>query len=179
MNRIGARFLAAAVFLLVFPFFLRRRPRVERKITICAPPSAIFPLISDLRNWPLWTSWHRDPAMTLTYSALSEGAGAWQRWETRRMSGVLRIVRCDRDSRIDYEVIMGRGAYQLLGRLELEEDGACTRVTWRCVWASARNPYRRYFDLFCRWLIARDFTSGLSNLREVSERRRIEQALSA
>ncbi|MEI9893903.1 MAG: hypothetical protein WDN28_08360 [Chthoniobacter sp.] len=54
-----SRLLLFLTFLLVFPFFLRRRPRVERRITILAPPAAIFPFLHDLRNWALWTEWAR------------------------------------------------------------------------------------------------------------------------
>ena len=34
------------------------------------------------------------------------------------MSGVMRIVKSDRDERVDYELSMGDGDYQLVGRIE-------------------------------------------------------------
>src|SRR4051812_10458012 len=46
VKRFPVRLFAVAAFLLVCPFFLRRRPRVERRITILAPPSAIFPFLN-------------------------------------------------------------------------------------------------------------------------------------
>ena len=155
--------------MLVFPFFLRRRPRVERRITILAPPAAIFPFLNDLRNWPLWTAWNRRDEIDYAYGPATTGEGAEQRWASRHLSGVIRILKSDSDERVDYELAMGDGAYQLLGRLELHPDGACTRMVWKCTWDRATNPYRRYLDLAMRWMIRRDFAASLENLKALVE----------
>ena len=164
------RFFLLAAFLLVFPFFLRRRPRVERRITILARPPAIFPLLNDLRNWPLWSAWGEGEEMRLTYGETVSGVGAEQRWHGRHLEGAMHIVKSEPDQRIDYEVTMNGGAYRLVGRIELQPDGACTRLVWKCAWDRAENPYRRYFDLVLRWMIRRDFARGLANLKTLIER---------
>lgn len=169
MKRFSFRLLAVATFLLIFPFFLRRRPRVESRVTILAPPDAIFPFLHDLRNWPRWTAWSRREEMHYTYGEITSGVGAEQHWSSRKMDGVMRIVRSEPDTRIDYQLEMSPGAYQLFGRLELHPDGACTRLVWKCAWDRAENPYRRYFDLLLRWMIRRDFAEGLANLKSVVE----------
>jgi hypothetical protein len=163
------RLFLLAVFLLVFPFFLRRRPRVERRITILAPPSAIFPLLNDLRNWPLWSAWGEGDGMRISFGETVSGAGAEQRWQTRQMEGVMRILKSEPDERIDYEVVMSGSVPQIIGRIDLQPDGACTRLVWKCAWDRAENPYRRYFDLLLRWMIRRDFARGLDNLKELVE----------
>jgi uncharacterized protein YndB with AHSA1/START domain len=163
------RLLLLAAFLLVFPFFLRRRPRVEQRVTILAPPDAVFPLINDLRNWPLWTAWSERADMRFAQGELVAGAGAEQRWQTETMQGVLRIVKSEPGQRIDYEVTIDEGAYQIIGRIELQPDGACTRLLWKCAWARAENPYRRYVDLLMRWMIRRDFARSLVNLKALVE----------
>jgi hypothetical protein len=169
VKSLRTRLLLFITFLLVFPFFLRRRPRVERRITILAPPSTIFPFLNDLRNWPLWTVWDRREKIDYEYGATTAGEGAEQRWASRHMSGVLRIVKSEHDERIDYELEMGDGAYQLVGRIELHPDGACTRLVWKCAWDLAKNPYRRYFDLLMRWMMRRDYAAGLDNLKALIE----------
>jgi hypothetical protein len=163
------RLLVFAAFLLVFPFFLRRRPRVERRITVLAPPATIFPFLNDLRNWPLWTAWSRREEIDCTYGDTTSGAGAEQRWQSRQMNGVMRIVKSEGDGRIDYELDLQDGAYQLMGRIELQPDGACTRIVWKCAWDRAENPYRRYIDLLMRWMMRRDFGEGLINLKRLVE----------
>jgi len=119
VKSLRTRLLLFITFLLVFPFFLRRRPRVERRITILAPPSTIFPFLNDLRNWPLWTVWDRREAIDYEYGPVTAGDGAEQRWASRHMSGVLRIVKSERDERVDYELEMGEDTYQLVGRIEI------------------------------------------------------------
>ena len=170
MPRLQVRLLTLAFLLLAFPFFLRRRPRVERRVTICAPPEAIFPLINDLRNWPLWTAWSEREEMDFFYGDTVAGVGAVQRWRSRKRDGMVRLVRSDENARVDYDATLNDGRFRLLGRLELRRDGSCTRVTWRCVWEPSSNPYRRYLDLFGRWMIGRDFARGLERLKTRVER---------
>ena len=92
MKRPSPRLFALAVVLLVFPFFLRRRPRVERRITVLAPPEEIFPFLNDLRNWPLWTSWSRREEIHYTYGEILAGPGAEQTWSNQKMHGVMRTT---------------------------------------------------------------------------------------
>ena len=169
MKRPSARLFALAVVLLVFPYFLRRRPRVERRITILAPPETIFPFLNDLRNWPLWTAWSRREEIHYTYGKIAEGPGAEQAWSNRRMRGEMRILKTEPNERIDYELTLQGEKYRMFGRVELHADGECTRVVWKCVWDLAKNPYRRYFDLLLRWMIRSDFGEGLANLKQVVE----------
>ena len=179
MPRARFHFLAIFGFLLVFPFFLRRRPRVERRIAIFASPEDIFALIADLRQWPNWTSWGQDESMQYSYGAISEGMHAVQHWNNASMDGILRIVRCDTGARLDYELEMGLGQYQVKGRIDLTPDGACTRVVWRCVWEPARNPYLRYGDLFYQWVMGRQFAESLANLKMAAEKRSSSRPLAS
>lgn len=169
MHTLRFRLFLIATFLLVFPFFLRRRPRVERRITILARPETVFPFLNDLRNWPLWTAWSQQQGIDVSFGEVTRGEGAEQHWQGRRMEGTLRIVKSEADHRIDYEVEINGGAYQLVGRIELQPDGACTRLLWKCAWDRAENPYRRYFDLLLRWMLRRDFAAGLVNLKTLVE----------
>src|SRR4029079_1928660 len=105
--------------------------------------------------------WGSGEDVRLAYGETVSGAGAEQRWQGPRMEGVMRIVKSDLDERIDYETTMNGGEYQLVGRIELQPDGACTRIVWKCAWDLARNPYRRYFDQLLRWMMRRDFARGL------------------
>lgn len=169
MNSLRSRLLLLATFLLVFPFFLRRRPRVERRITILAAPEAIFPLLNDLRNWPLWTVWSRREKLHFTYSENSIGAEAEQHWRGKQDGGAMKIVKSEANERLDYELQMDGAFAPIMGRIELLPDGACTRVVWKCAWDRAENPYRRYLDQLMRWVIGRDFVESLANLKSVVE----------
>ena len=170
MKRFQFRLLLLAGFLLVFPFFLRRRPRVERRATIMAPPEEIFPFINDLKQWPMWTEWGRREDLQYAYGEKSAGDGAVQKWRNGRTSGETHIIRSEPGDRVDYEVHM-KDCATIFGRLLLQKDGACTRVVWRCVWDRARNPYRRYVDLLFQRMIAHDFQMGLDRLKVLVEQK--------
>src|SRR5258708_40223291 len=56
--------------------------RVQRAMTIKAPPEKIFPLITDLHSWGSWSPWEKmDPAMKRTYSGAASGKGAAYAWQ--------------------------------------------------------------------------------------------------
>jgi hypothetical protein len=154
---------------------MRRRPRVARQITICAPPEPIFDMINDLRNWPRWTAWSEREEISFSHGDVTSGVGAVQSWRQGKHAGTLRIMRSEPGKRVDYHLDMNGGKFRLLGRVDLVPDGACTRITWKCVWEPARHPYMRYADLFFRWMIGRDFAAGLANLKALVEGKERQQ----
>lgn len=62
--------------------------RVQRSITIKAPPETIFPLINDLHSMQTWSAWEKvDPGMKRTYSGATSGPGAVYEWEGNQEIG--------------------------------------------------------------------------------------------
>ncbi len=170
MKRAPLPLLLAAGFLIVFPFFLRRRPRVARRITIRANPRQVFALLEDLREWPRWTAWARREEIHFAYDGPSHGVGATQHWASRRMDGSLRITQSVPEERLAYTAAFAGGKYTMEGVVALEPVMMGTRVTWVCSWDAPHNPYRRYLDLVMMAMIGRDFSAGLENLKTLVER---------
>ncbi|MES2570547.1 MAG: SRPBCC family protein [Verrucomicrobiota bacterium] len=166
MLRARHRFLAFLGFLLLFPFFLRRRPRVERRITIFASPEIIFALLEDPENWSRWTE--------LSSGKCCGNAGALHPQDAEGMRAPVRVMGRVPASRLDYEMAItpfeASIEYPLRARFDLLRDGECTRLVWRAVWEQARNPYLRYVDLFFQWMLGRHFSRGLANLKRLAER---------
>ncbi|MEI8342944.1 MAG: SRPBCC family protein [Verrucomicrobiota bacterium] len=155
------------VSLLLIPFFLHRKWRVVRRIIIHAKSKEIFPYLNDLQNWPLWTEWAMRDDVHYSYGDVKAGVGAVQNWETRRMSGTMKIIQSVQDERVVYDLDLNHGKCRLEGVLSLEEIDGSTRVTWLCKWESGPNPYRRYLDVVYKLLLKRDFQLGLENLRDL------------
>ena len=170
MNKIHLRLIAFVSFLLALPWFLSRRPRVVRRAILRGNPATIFPLLNDLRNWPLWTEWSRREEMHFFYEGAPAGVGATQRWNCGKMEATLHITQSVPDERVAYDLDIGGGKYHLEGLFSLEPVGANTRITWVCSWLAHANPYARYMDLIFVWWIGRDFERGLDHLRELVER---------
>src|SRR5262245_2289796 len=66
--------------------------RVERSISIKAPPENIFPLIDDFRRWVAWSPYEtKDPAMKRTYSGPASGKTSVYEWDGDRNVGKERM----------------------------------------------------------------------------------------
>ena len=62
--------------------------RVERSLSIKAPPEKIFPLVNDLHNHAVWSPWEKkDPAMERTHSGAPSGKGAVYEWDGNKEIG--------------------------------------------------------------------------------------------
>src|ERR1051325_10533864 len=62
--------------------------RVQRSVSINAPPERIFSLISDFHQWVTWSPYEqKDPAMKRTYSGTERGRGAFYAWDGNKSVG--------------------------------------------------------------------------------------------
>src|SRR5689334_24269986 len=62
--------------------------RVQRSVSINAPPERIFSLISDFHQWVTWSPYEqKDPAMKRTYSGAERGRGAVYAWDGTKKVG--------------------------------------------------------------------------------------------
>jgi hypothetical protein len=163
----GSRWLALVGVLIVLPYFLPRKSRVLRRTLVRAKPHDIFPLVNDLKNWPQWTAWNRKEKIDYAYDGISAGPGAVQKWRSSRQHGTLHIVQSVENERVTYDLDMG--PFHIEGLLAIEPLGLFSRVSWLCKWNTGANPYLRYRDLIGRFMIGRDFDTGLANLKQLGE----------
>ena len=62
--------------------------RLQRSITINAPPEKIFSLINDFKSWVAWSPWEKmDPALKRTYSGAAQGQRAVYEWNGNNQVG--------------------------------------------------------------------------------------------
>ncbi|HKY37404.1 MAG TPA: SRPBCC family protein [Polyangiaceae bacterium] len=74
--------LGAAIALLVIVILLQpAKFRIERSITMAAPPDAAFAQVNDFHAWVKWSPWEKlDPNLKRSYEGPSSGAGAKYAW---------------------------------------------------------------------------------------------------
>ncbi len=66
--------------------------RMERSITIKAPPEKISAYLTDFKQWAAWSPWeNKDPAMKRTYSGSSTGMGSVYDWTGNNNVGTGRM----------------------------------------------------------------------------------------
>ena len=148
--------------------------RVERSVSIKAPPEKIFPLINDYQNWKTWSPYEKlDPAMKRTFSGPAAGKGAVYAWDSNSHAGVGRMEILDTSppSKVAIKLDFTKPfeAHNLVA-FTLEPQGDSTTVKWAM---DGPVPYfAKIVHLFLNMdrLIGTDFESGLANLKAVAEK---------
>lgn len=147
--------------------------RVQRAISIKAPPEKIFPLIDDLHNWAAWSPWEKlDPAMKKTHSGAAHGKGAVYAWEGNAKVGAgrMEITDLSQPSKVTIKLdflkpLEGHNTAEFT----LETQGDATQVSWTMV-GPARfiSKVMQVFFSMDR-MIGKNFEDGLASLKRIAE----------
>jgi len=150
------------------------RFRVERSITIAAPPTTVFPLVNDFRNFGLWSPWEKlDPAMERSIAGAATGVGATYRWSGNGKAGAgrMEIKESTPVTRVITEIAFTKPiASTNLAEYTFTPVGDSTRVTWAM---SGASPFvSKLMQVFVTMddQIGGDFERGLAALKAVAEK---------
>lgn len=165
--------LAALVLVLVvISFFMPQTYRVERAIVIQAKPEAVFPLLADLKQWSKWGVWYeRDPAMTIAYSPVTTGVGAFSDWKSKTQgNGKATVTAVVPLQSVTYTLEFPDDGMLGVGVLTLSpaEQGA-VRVATAMQGDLGMNPVMRLMGPFLDKMIGPDFEAGLAKMKRVAE----------
>jgi carbon monoxide dehydrogenase subunit G len=164
-----------AVLLIAILCFAATKPdsfRVERSVSIKAPPEKIVALIDDFHKWGSWSPWEKlDPAMQRTFSGAPSGTGAAYAWTGNSKVGAGHMEILDASPskvtiKLDFlKPFEGHNTAEFT----LQPNGDSTRVTWAMYGPS---PYMSkvmgtIFNMDN--MIGKDFTTGLANMKRVAE----------
>ena len=148
--------------------------RVQRSITIKAPPEKIFPLINDFHSWVLWSPYEKkDLAMKKTYSSKAAGTGATYAWQGDKNvgKGSMEITKSVAPSNIVialdfFEPFEAHNTAEF----SLDANGDSTLVTWSM---QGPSPYiSKIMQLFFNMdkMVGADFEVGLAELKTLAEK---------
>ena len=148
--------------------------RVQRSVSINAPPERIFSLISDFHQWVTWSPYEqKDPAMKRTYSGAERGRGAVYAWDGNKNvgSGRMEILDVSAPSKIVikldfFKPFEGHNTAEFT----MLPQGDGTHVTW--LMHGPANFMSRLIQVFINLdhMIGRDFEAGLANLKTITEK---------
>ena len=172
--RIFGALVGLWIILVLVGFLLPARYRVERTTLINAKPSAIFPLVGDLKAWRQWGVWFaRDPAMQIEYSPATTEVGAWSQWKSKSEGdGKMTISAVHPDDDFEYSMVFADIGMVSHGTMALGAGpGGATKVTMAMDGDLGHNPLYRWFGVFMDKLVGPDFEAGLANLKRVCESR--------
>jgi uncharacterized protein YndB with AHSA1/START domain len=148
--------------------------RVQRSVSIKAPPETIFPLIHDFQQWRSWSPYeNKDPAMKRTYGGAERGTGAVYAWDGDKNVGSGRM-----------EILEASAPHKIVIKLDfftpfeghntaeftMLPQGDGTHVTW--VMSGCSNFMARLIQVFMNLdkMIGKDFEAGLANLKKLTEK---------
>jgi uncharacterized protein YndB with AHSA1/START domain len=148
--------------------------RVQRTLSIKAPPEKIFALINDLRGWGAWSPYEKkDPAMKRMLSGAASGKGAVYEWEGNGDvgKGRMEIAETSPPTKvvIKLDFVKPFEAHNTV-EFSLEPRGDATKVSWAIFGPS---PYlSKLMGIFLDMdkMIGKDFEDGLASLKAVAER---------
>ena len=148
--------------------------RVQRTVSIKAPPPKIFPLLNDYHNWPSWSPYEKmDPAMKRTYSGPASGKGSIYEWEGNSNIGKGRMEILDSTPpsklAIKLDFFKPFEAHNTAEFL-LEPKGETTDVTWAMF---GPLPYTaKVMHMFFNMdkMVGGQFAEGLANLKAAAEK---------
>ena len=148
--------------------------RVQRAISIKAPPERIFSLISDFHQWLAWSPYEqKDPAMKRTYGGAERGTGAVYAWDGDKNvgSGRMEILETSAPQKIVikldfFKPFEGHNTAEFT----MLPQGDGTHVTW--LMHGPANFMSRLIQVFLNLdkMIGKDFEAGLANLKTLTEK---------
>jgi hypothetical protein len=168
--------IVAIVFGVVFiiSLFLPSKYHVERYIVINSPMDSLFHNINNLREWNKWIPFNKesDTTFEITYSEPSEGVGASQKWDGKKLGrGNLKIIKSENGKKIEYEESLGDQDFKTNGTFLFKDTANGVKVTWQEEGSNGFNQIARIFGKYYDKLIGGDFERGLENLKKVSEKK--------
>jgi uncharacterized protein YndB with AHSA1/START domain len=170
---------AIALFVVLVLGYAATRPgsfRVERSVTIQAPPKRVYPLVSDIRAQNSWSPWDKkDPALKRSYSGAKTGVGSVYEWDGNKEvgQGRLEITQAVAPSMVVMSLDFVRPmAGHSVAAFALEPKEGGTEVTWSI---SGPMPFAsKLISVFCDMdkMIGKDFEAGLADLKALAEKKR-------
>lgn len=165
-----------AVVLLALVIVIASRPadfRYQRRITIAAPPAAVFPHVNDLHLWQIWSPYaKKDAAAKYTFAGPPAGTGAAMGWAGNNDvgEGTMTVVESKPDElvrfRLDFKKPFEGSSF---AEFTFKPEGNQTLVTWSM---SGKNSFIfKAVSLFmdCDKMIGGDFEKGLADLKTLVE----------
>jgi uncharacterized protein YndB with AHSA1/START domain len=148
--------------------------RVQRSITVKAPPDGIFALINDFHQWRNWSPYEdRDPNLKRSYSGAENGKGAVYAWEGNKNvgSGRMEILEASTPAKIVIKLdFLAPFEAHNTAEFTMLPQGDATHVTWLMHGpAPFMNKVMQVFMNLDK-MIGRDFEVGLANLKRLTEK---------
>jgi uncharacterized protein YndB with AHSA1/START domain len=148
--------------------------RLQRSITIAAPPDKVFALINDLRQFNTWNPFAKiDPKQVITYDTITAGVGGAYNWQGEKSgAGRMQIAESVPPQRVTAKLDFSKPfeAHNLVDFTVQPQGDKGSTVTWAM---HGPMPYlNRVMTIFFDMdkTVGKDFEAGLANLKALAEK---------
>jgi uncharacterized protein YndB with AHSA1/START domain len=147
--------------------------RVQRSVTIAAPPATVFPHVNDLHKFQEWSPWAKlDPNAKMTYEGPEAGTGAKYEWfgNDKVGAGAMSITDSRPNEKVDFKLEFKKPMEATnTADFVFKPEGDKTSVTWGM--SGQKNLIMKAVGMFmdCDKMIGPDFEKGLSSLKTIAE----------
>ena len=168
--------VAAVLLAFVAGFVLPSQLHVERSLLISAPPTKIFPLVSDFNQWDAWSPWAKmDPDAEMIIQG--SGVGQLMEWHSedpQMGDGRQEVMAIESPDYISTHLDFGdQGMADAVIQLTPQENG--TLVSWsldsdvRAGVPPLMQPISTYFGFLMDKMVGQQYEKGLNNLKALVE----------
>jgi uncharacterized protein YndB with AHSA1/START domain len=141
---------------------------VERRITVAAPPEAVFEQIDVAKAWPDWMIWYeREPDMTKTFAGPERGVGAEITFTGNDGTGTYTLTKSDPAKGIEYTLAFV-GTAPAAGTIEMNKTDKGTEVVWTLA-GEMDGLAGKMFVPMMDSMVGADFQEGLAKLKRLVE----------
>ncbi len=170
MQKVLYGVIGSIAVLILIGFAMPRTHRVEVATEIDAQPATVFALVNDFRRFALWAPWaDTDPNARFIYSGSNRGVGATVTWDGAIIGSGTQTITESRP--FEYVgIVMSPGEPgEASSWFRLAPGVGTTIVQWGFEADYGMNIVGRYFASMLGSVVARDYQSGLANLKELAE----------
>lgn len=148
--------------------------RIERSITVKAPPEKVFALINDFQKWTLWSPWEKkDPGMKRSLSGPAQGTGAIYAWEGNKDVGTgrMEILESKAPSKVSIKLnFMKPFEAQNTAEFSVNPKGEQTEVVWAMFGPQPFLAKLMSLVFNMEKMVGPDFEQGLAAMKSAAER---------
>ena len=175
LMRVGFAFTCIVLGLVIAIALQPPEYRVERSMTIDAPPAEVFEHVNDFRKWEAWSPWVKsEPNAQYLYEGASSGKGAICKWAGDKIGeGTMTIIDSVPPERIKVRLEF-RKPMQANGEAEFffKAENQKTTVTW--TFQGEHVVLSKAMSLFMSMesMLGETMEKGLANLKQTVESKR-------
>ena len=170
MQKVLYGVIASIALLILIGLVMPRTHRIEVTTEIDAQPATVFALVNDFRRFTLWAPWaDTDPNARFIYSGNSRGVGATVTWDGAIIgSGTQTITESTPFEQVSIVMSPGEPG-EAKSWFRLVPGVGTTIVHWGFEADYGMNIVGRYFASMLGSVVARDYQTGLANLKVLAE----------